>query len=155
MPFMSTTNIEAFDTTVQKTNEWLRDISRELGDENRRHAYLALRGTLHAIRDFLPIEESAQLSAQLPMLVRGIYFEGWNPSDTPAEDRSLESFLSRTEHALERALWNEDHGIDAEHAARAVLRVLSDRISAGETEQVRHVLPEHVRKLWPEVASTR
>jgi uncharacterized protein (DUF2267 family) len=75
MPFMSTTKIEAFDTTVQKTNEWLRDISRELGDENRRHAYLALRGTLHAIRDFLPIEESAQLSAQLPMLVRGIYFE--------------------------------------------------------------------------------
>jgi len=152
---MSTTNIEAFDTTVQKTNEWLRDISRELGDENRRHAYLALRGTLHAIRDFLPIEESAQLSAQLPMLVRGIYFEGWNPSNTPAEDRSLESFLSRTEHALERALWNEDHSIDTVHAARAVLRVLSDHVSPGEIDQVRHVLPEHVRKLWPDMAATR
>ena len=152
---MSTTNIEVFDTTVQKTNEWLRDISRELGDENRRHAYLALRGTLHAIRDFLPIEESAQLSAQLPMLVRGIYFEGWNPSNTPEEDRSLESFLSRTEHALERALWNEDHSIDAEHAARAVLRVLSDHVSPGEIDQVRHVLPEHVRKLWPDMAATR
>ena len=152
---MSTTNIEVFDTTVQKTNEWLRDISRELGDENRRHAYLALRGTLHAIRDFLPIEESAHLSAQLPLLVRGIYFEGWNPSNTPAEDRSVESFLSRTEHALERALWNEDHSIDTEHAVRAVLRVLSDRISAGEIEQVRHVLPEHIRELWPEVAATR
>src|SRR5829696_9378163 len=129
---MSTTHIEAFDHTVQITNEWLRDISAQLGDENRRHAYLALRGTLHALRDFLPIDESAHLSAQLPMLVRGIYFEGWNPSDTPEEDRSLESFLSRTEHALERALWNEDHCINTEHAVRAVLRVLSDRISAGE-----------------------
>ena len=89
------------------------------------------------------------------MLVRGIYFEGWNPSDTPAEDRSLESFLSRTEHALERALWNEDHQIDTEHAARAVLRVMSNRISAGEIEQVRHVLPEPVRELWPEMAATR
>jgi uncharacterized protein (DUF2267 family) len=152
---MSTTNIEVFDTTVQKTNEWLRDISRELGDENRRHAYLALRGTLHAIREFLPIEESAHLSAQLPLLVRGIYFEGWNPSDTPEEDRSLESFLSRTEHALERALWNESHSIDTAHAVRAVLRVLSDRISSGEIKQVKHVLPEQIRELWPELATAR
>jgi uncharacterized protein (DUF2267 family) len=155
MILMSTTNIEVFDTTVQKTNEWLRDISHELGDENRRHAYLALRGTLHAIRDFLPIEESAHFSAQLPLLVRGIYFEGWNPSKTPEVDRSLESFLSRTEHALERALWNEDHCIDTEHAVRAVLRILSDRISAGEIDQVRHVLPEQIRELWPEMAIAR
>ena len=152
---MSINSIEAFDTTVQKTNEWLRDIGNQLGDDNRRHAYLALRGTLHAVRDFLPIEESAHLSAQLPMLVRGIYFEGWNPTNTPEEDRSRESFLRRTEHALERALWNEDHQIDAEQAARAVLRVLSDRISSGEVEQVRHVLPEPVRDLWPEPVATR
>jgi uncharacterized protein (DUF2267 family) len=91
----------------------------------------------------------------LPLLVRGIYFEGWNPSHTPEEDRSLESFLSRTEHALERALWNEDHCIDTEHAARSVLRILSDRISAGEIDQVRHVLPEQIRELWPEMAIAR
>ena len=152
---MSINSIEAFDATVQKTNEWLRDIGNQLGDDNRRHAYLALRGTLHAVRDFLPIEESAHLSAQLPMLVRGIYFEGWNPTNALAKDRSRESFLSRTEHALERALWNEDHQIDTEKAARAVLRVLSDRISAGEVEQVRHVLPEPIRELWPEPVATR
>ena len=152
---MSTNTIEAFETTVHKTNEWLRDIANQLGDDNRRHAYLALRGTLHAVRDFLPIEESAHLSAQLPMLVRGIYFEGWNPTNTPEEDRSRASFLSRTEHALERALWNEDHRIDAEQAARAVLGVLSYHISPGEVEQVRHVLPEPVRELWPEPVANR
>lgn len=152
---MSTNSIEAFDTTVHKTNEWLRDIANELGDDNRRHAYLALRGTLHAVRDFLPIEESAHLSAQLPMLVRGIYFEGWNPTNTPAEDRSRDNFLSRTEQALERALWNEDHQIDAEHAARTVLGVLSNHVSPGEVEQVRHVLPEPVRDLWPEPVAPR
>ena len=152
---MTINSVEAFDTSIQKTNEWLRDIGDLLDDDNRRHAYLALRGTLHAVRDFLPIEESAHLSAQLPMLVRGIYFEGWNPTNTPVKDRSRESFLSCTEHALERALWNEDRHIETEQAARAVLRVLSDRISAGEVEQARHVLPEAVRELWPEPASTR
>jgi uncharacterized protein (DUF2267 family) len=146
---MSTTHIEAFDHTVQITNEWLRDISTQLGDENRRHAYLALRGTLHALRDFLPIDESAHLSAQLPMLVRGIYFEGWDPSATPTEERSREAFLRYVEHALERALWNEESDITAEQAARAVLGVLAERVSAGEIDQVRHVLPEAVRELWP------
>jgi uncharacterized protein (DUF2267 family) len=152
---MSTSSIEVFDSTVQKTYEWLRDIAAELGTDNRRHAYLALRGTLHAVRDFLPIEESAQLSAQLPMLVRGFYFEGWNPATTPEANRSLESFLGRVDIALERALWNEEDPFDAEQAARAVLRILSDRVSPGEIDQVRHVLPLHIRELWPEPVAVR
>ena len=146
---MTPNSVEAFDTTLQKTNEWLRDIALEIGDDNRRHAYLALRGTLHAVRDFLPIDESAQFSAQLPMLVRGLYFEGWDPSDTPTKDRSREHFLARVETALERALWNEDYPIDADQAARAVLRVISDRIAGGEMDQVRRVMPERIRELWP------
>jgi uncharacterized protein (DUF2267 family) len=132
----------------------LRDIAIELGIDNRRHAYLALRGTLHAVRDFLPLDESAQFAAQLPMLVRGMYFEGWDPSSTPERDRSLESFLRRVEGALERALWNEEYPIGAEQAARAVLRVLSDRISGGEMDQVRHVMPERIRDLWPTMSVT-
>ena len=152
---MTKTGVEVFDTTTQKTNEWLRDISQHLGDDNRRHAYLALRGTLHAVRDFLPIDESAHLSAQLPLLVRGVYFEGWDPSQTPTQERSRDSFLAHTEHAMERALWNEDTDISPEKAARAVLRVLSDRVSEGEMQQVRHVMPEPVRDLWPEMAAAR
>jgi uncharacterized protein (DUF2267 family) len=146
---MTTTAPEVFDSTVQQTNEWLRDISAEMGDDNRRHAYLALRGTLHAVRDFLPIDESAHLSAQLPMLVRGFYFEGWDPSDTPEQDRSRASFLTRVDSALEQALWNEDNPVSPEQAARAALRVLSDRVSTGEVAQVRRMMPEDVRELWP------
>lgn len=145
---MTPNSVEVLDTTIQKTHEWLRDIGIELGDENPRHAYLALRGTLHAIRDFLPLEESAQLSAQLPMLIRGIYFEGWDPSRTPEKNRTRESFLGRTEQALARAMFNEELPLDSEEATRAVLRVLDSRVSKGEMEHVRHVMPERVRELW-------
>ena len=151
---MSPKSLDVFDATVQTTYEWLRDIAREIGDDRRHVAYLALRGTLHALRDFLPLDESAQLSAQLPMLVRGIYFVGWDPSQTPETDRTRERFLSRVEAALERALWNEVSPIDTGEAARAVLRVLADRISAGEMDQVRHGMPKRVRELWPEPSMT-
>jgi uncharacterized protein (DUF2267 family) len=155
---MTATHVEAIDHTVQQTHEWLRDIAADLGIENRRHAYLALRGTLHAVRDFLPIDESAHLSAQLPMLIRGIYFEEWDPAKTPTgatENRTREHFLSNIETALDRALWDEEEGITAVQAARSVLFVLSDRISIGEAEQVRQIMPAAVRELWPELAVNR
>jgi uncharacterized protein (DUF2267 family) len=151
---MTPKRVEMLDTTIQKTNHWLRTIASELETDNRRHAYLALRGTLHAVRDFLPIEESAQLSAQLPMLIRGIYFEGWKPSETPETNRTQESFLRRLDDALERAMGNEEQPIQAQEAARAVLYVLSLHVSAGEVEQVRHLMPERVRDLWPAAPAT-
>jgi uncharacterized protein (DUF2267 family) len=152
---MTRTGLDVFDTTIQMTNEWLRDISQELGDDNRRHAYLALRGTLHALRDFLPLDESAQLSAQLPLLIRGLYFEGWKPSRTPETDRTLDSFLQRVDDAMERALWNEAVQYDAQQATQAVLRVLATHVSNGEMHQIMHTMPQHVRDLWPEIAMSR
>lgn len=149
---MTPKRIEALDTTLQKTYEWLHDIRVEIGIENR-HAYLALRGTLHAIRDFLPLDESAQFAAQLPMVVRGLYFEGWDPSRTPEPDRTREAFLRRVETELEHAMWDEEYPIDAEAAARAVLRILSDRISGGEMLQVARAMPKPVREFWPALSA--
>lgn len=100
-----------------------------------------------------PLEESAQFSAQLPMLVRGLYFEGWNPSLTPDQERTRESFLRRVDAAMARAMWSEDFPIATEEAARAVLRVLSGKVSPGEMDQVRSVMPERVRALWPHPAT--
>jgi uncharacterized protein (DUF2267 family) len=149
---MTNTYPDVFDSTVQETNTWLRDIGEILGDNDRQHAYLALRGTLHALRDQLPIDESAQLSAQLPMLVRGIYFEGWNPGPAPPRGESREQFLERVNREVERTRWAT---FNPEHEARAVLRVLADRVSAGQMHQVRRTMPEQVRELWPVTAGAR
>jgi uncharacterized protein (DUF2267 family) len=82
---MSATGLSVFDTTLQKTNHWLKELMRLLDWNDRQKAYLALRATLHALRDRLPLEETAQLGAQLPMLVRGFYYEGWDPGDKPVQ----------------------------------------------------------------------
>src|SRR5918999_2423916 len=89
------TGLYVFDHTVQVTNEWLKGVERELGAANRHRAYLALRSTLHALRDELVPDEAVHLAAQLPMLVRGFYYEGWDPSRTPVKDRDREDFLER------------------------------------------------------------
>jgi uncharacterized protein (DUF2267 family) len=115
-----------------------------LGTEDRQRAYLALRATLHALRDRLTVEEVAQLGAQLPMLIRGFYYEGWDPTGKPLRVRQKEQFLARIEEQFKG-----DDRIDPERVARAVFTVLANRVTEGEIEDVKHVLPSEIRDLWP------
>lgn len=141
---MSTTGLRAFDETLHLTNAWLKDIMEGIGTENRNDAYAALRAVLQALRDRLPVDEAVHLGAQLPMLVRGFYYEGWHPAGRPYRERSKEQFL---EHVEER-MHGREH-LEAERVTRAVFRLLSEQLSGGEIEQVKHALPKPVRELWP------
>jgi uncharacterized protein (DUF2267 family) len=140
---MAMTGIAAFDRTVQKTNEWLNELTAFHDGLDREKAYLVLRASLHALRDRLTPEEAAQLGAQLPMLIRGFYYEGWRPTGKPVKQRHKEEFLAQLEKAL------DGYGLGrAEDIARIVFRLLDRRISAGEMEDVRQGLPREIRDLF-------
>jgi len=141
------TRVPAFDKAVQKAYEWLDDIDAELGWTDRERAYAALRGTLHAVRDRLPVDEAADLAAQLPQLVRGIYYEGWNPSATPVKIRHKAAFLEPVADAL---AGREE--TDPEAAARAVLTVVTRHLSPGEIADVVGSFPADLRELFPSAA---
>lgn len=140
---MSTTGLKAFDTTLQLTNAWLHELAKQMGTDDRHRAYRALRAVLHALRDRLSAEEVAALGAQLPMLVRGIYYEGWHPSDKPLKG-SREEFLAEI-----GAAFRDESDVDPESVIRAVFWLLSRHVTTGETESVKHVLPTKLRSLWP------
>ena len=125
LAYMSLTGLDVFDRTVHTTNRWLQELT-----------------TLHALRDRLPIEETAELAAQLPMLVRGFYYEGWDPTGKPVRERSLEGFLAGV--AVELPI-----DADPEPVARAVFALLARRVSDGEIQDVKGVLPTAIRQLWP------
>lgn len=141
---MSTTGLDVFDSTLQKTNTWLRQILDELGSEDRHFAYSALRVTLHALRDRLTVDDAAHLGAQLPMLVRGLYYEGWHPSGKP-QKTDLGEFLLIIRGHVGRGLGDPDPRV----VARAVFRVLALHITPGEMEKLKHCLPADLRELLP------
>jgi uncharacterized protein (DUF2267 family) len=144
---MSITGLDAFDRTIHKTNTWLKDLMESMGWESRQKAYSAMRATLHALRDRMPVEEVAQLGAQLPMLIRGFYYEGWDPTGKPLKERHEEQFLARITQELRRNDFIDL--IDAERIARGVFRVLSMRVTEGEIEDVKHLMPKELQHLWP------
>jgi uncharacterized protein (DUF2267 family) len=140
------TKAAVLDTSLQRTHEWLRDIGHALGFDNERAAYAALRATLHAVRDRLPVELVAHLGAEMPMLVRGIYYEGWHPSAIGLKAAHADDFCESMRGEL------QGHGElqDAERVARSVLRVIDQRIAPGQVERVLDALPRGVRELWSE-----
>ena len=140
---MSASGLDTIDRTVQKTHEWLNGVMGCLGIRDRRLAYVALRAVLHALRDRLTVDAAASLGAQLPLLVRGIYYEGWHPSGKPLRLRHVEEFLALVEQEFGR-----DELMDPEDAARAVFHVLEQHIDPGENAKVVQSLPQPLRDLW-------
>ncbi len=140
---MTMTGLEVFDSTIHKTNVWLDEIRGMLDLEGRHQAYQALRTVLHALRDRLTVEEVVELGAQLPMLVRGFYYEGWNPAGKPLKLNKQE-FLSRIRESF-RGL----APAAPEKIARVVFGVLTRHLSGGELKDVKGILPKALRELWP------
>lgn len=141
---MSMTGLEVFDSTIHQTNVWLKAIMVRLDTNDRHRAYLALRSTLHALRDRIGPEVAVHLGAQLPMLVRGFYYEEWRIAKTPTKERHKDEFL---EHV--RAAFRNDPAVDPQVIVRAVFAVLSEQLDPGEVRKVVGVLPREFRDLWP------
>jgi uncharacterized protein (DUF2267 family) len=141
---MSQTGLSVFDTTIQTTHHWLNELMAELGWDDRHRAYQALRAVLHALRDHLTVDEVVALGAQLPLLVRGCYYEGWHPADKPLPQRKRDAFLASLQSVFHNA-----PAARVEEVARAVFRVLAKHVTTGAIEDVKHLLPRDIRRLWP------
>ena len=135
---MVDTGFATFSTTVDKTNRVLKEIERAYGwpQERRNQSYAALRAVLHALRDRLAVEESAQFAAQLPMLIRGLYYGGWDPSRVP-EKMTREDFLGRV-----RQEFPYDVKGGTEQLIRTVLQSLRHYVTEGEWEDIKASAPK-------------
>lgn len=141
---MNREHVHAFDAALQDANLWLKALMDRLVTEDPRFAYAALRSVLHALRDSLGTRGAAHLSAQLPMLIRGLLFEGWHPAAAPGQGNRGEGFLERVRKGLP-----QDERYDVENVTHAVFGLLWERLDRGEVVRIVQSLPEELRDLWP------
>src|SRR5947199_8912835 len=86
-------DIHLLDKTVMKAKEWIKEIQDDLHLDSEHDTYSALRAVLHCLRDHLNTDEVAQLGAQLPTLIRGSYYEGWDPHPKPKKIHDPQEFF--------------------------------------------------------------
>jgi uncharacterized protein (DUF2267 family) len=140
---MSATGLDVFDKTLQTTNIWLEEINSKIGPD-RQVAWRVLGAVLRSLRDRLPIGLAAHLGAQLPLLVRGLYYDQWHPRQRPLKLRSAKQFLDQVAAGLD-----DIRPVDTAEATRAVLQVLNHYLDPGQVSNVRASLSKPVRRLWP------
>lgn len=140
---MAATGLEVFDRTIQTTNIWLDEIMEEIGPD-RQVAWHVLSAVLRTLRDRVPLELAVHLGAQLPLLVRGTYFEQWRVAAQPERARSQEEFLERVAEKM-----SGTRPVNVRDATRTVLRVVTRHVTPGQVAKVAEALPQPVRDLWP------
>ena len=139
---MSQTSLDVFDKTLQTTNIWLNEINSVIGPD-RHLAWKVLSTVLHKLRDRLPVELSAHLGSQMPLLIRGAYYDQYKPSAQPGLCRNQEDFTA------EVAEWLSDvRPVDPKLAIAAVLCVLDRHVDPGQIAKVKSTLPKQLRQMW-------
>ncbi len=141
---MSSQGLESIEQSVQATHRWINELDERLGWADKARSYRLLRTVLQALRDWLQVNEAVDLAAQMPAVLRGVYYEHWRPAKCPVQNRSKEDFLARVDHAFKT-----DPIAFTPDVVSEVFGLLSGKISAGEIEDVRNASPADVRALWP------
>jgi uncharacterized protein (DUF2267 family) len=129
-----------FDHVVHTANTWLNDVATALDTDDIRFTHRALRAWLHVLRDRLTVDSAAKFGAQLPELLRGIYYEGWDPSKTPIK-YGFDNYVLR--FAQEARIATKD----VRSVISATTRALADHLSPGQLTEALAQLPADVRTL--------
>ena len=138
------TEAHVLEPSLASARQWLSELMTllELPPDEGGQGLRAMRAGLHAIRDRLPAAEVVDLGAQLPALVRGIYYDGWKLTNDPTRIRSRAELIERVEREL------GDQRLSAAHVLSSIIELLSRHVSSGEISDVVSTLPRSIAELW-------
>ena len=131
------------ESSTQKTHEWVGSVAAATHLE-KRDAYKTLRAVLHTMRDRLPLNDAVHFAAQLPMFLRGLFYDGWEPAKVPVKMSSTE-FLQSVQQKIV-----SDQVIDPLRITRGVLAVIMSFAGVGEMEKIKHCFPKDLQELLPD-----
>jgi uncharacterized protein (DUF2267 family) len=137
---VSATGVSNLDHSIEKASSWLAEVAKEFGTDDRPFAYRVTRAWMHALRDRLPVSVAAHLAAQLPELLRGVFYDGWNPSHMPDK-------FDDTEYVRRFAHDANIHSNEVKRAAGLVTKVMRHHMSAGAIDEAMGALPTDIRKI--------
>ena len=141
---MGATDLETFDHSVELAHKWVNELNVALNWNDRRRSWRLLRAVLQTLRDCLPVAECANFASQLPLVLRGVYYEHWRPAAQNAGSWERDRFFAQVQEQFAR-----DPVEDVGDAIEIVFGLFECRISKGEIRHIVACLPPDMHSLWP------
>jgi uncharacterized protein (DUF2267 family) len=138
-----------FNRYAAKGNEILNRISEEL-KVSRDSAFLILCAVLHTTRNHLSMEESLKLLSHLPMALKGIYVNNWNPFHSANRIYHVKQLLDEVRGYDKKFQW-DDFGNDetAIKKIKTVYKILRSYMLPGDTQDIMYTMPSDLNEfIW-------
>lgn len=141
--------VSVFERTLQKSESWIGEMHAELTWMDADGIYNLLRATLQTLRDQLNTNEVAQFASQLPILLRGTFYECWDPK-IKIKGISKHDFLESVRQKLGPI---GQPNFDLESGVGVALKVIFNHVSPGEIRDIMGSLKPSLKKFVKEIES--
>ncbi|MGB5820735.1 MAG: DUF2267 domain-containing protein [Saonia sp.] len=139
-----------FNQYATEGNTFLKKYAKHLGlGKDTEKAGRILTSVLYALREIIPMEESLQFIAQLPMFLKAAYVNGWTIKKKKPKIKRMEEFIALVKEFDGAAAIN-DYGYEddlAEKYINLTFIYLRKYVSLGEMEDIRDVLPKDLKSM--------
>jgi uncharacterized protein (DUF2267 family) len=139
-----------FNQYATEGNTFLNDYAKQLslGDDTEKAGRI-FTSIMHALRTIIPVEESLQFMAQLPMFLKAAYVNGWTIKKKKPKIKRMEEFIALVRQFDGPAAIN-DFGYEDELVEKYIdvtFILLRKYISLGEMEDIRDGLPKDLKSM--------
>ncbi|MGZ5279268.1 MAG: DUF2267 domain-containing protein [Pseudobdellovibrionaceae bacterium] len=143
------TGTRNIDEAVHKLNGWLLELMKAMNWDSRERALSAYRATLHTVRDLLPDNNVVHFGAQLPLILKGIFYDGWTLKTRPIyQVHTASQFYDLVRFELGSANLKFDNETIRQFT-KAIFQTMTKHMGEKEMRKVKALLRENVRDIIP------
>ncbi|NAY91351.1 DUF2267 domain-containing protein [Muricauda sp. JGD-17] len=139
-----------FNQYATEGNTFLKDYTKQLGlGKDTEKAGRIFSSIMHALREIIPVEESLQFIAQLPMFLKAVYVNGWSIKKKKNKIKHMDEFIELVKRMDEPAAIN-DYGYENDLAEKYIdltFIYLRKYVSLGEMQDIRDGLPKDLKSM--------
>lgn len=147
---MSNPQQPEFEKFIHEAHEYFNHLASELGHPNeQKRVVIIWRAVMHTIRDRIHMSEALDLASPLPMILKGMFIEGWKFRDKPLYNfDTLDEMKTQVKaHQNRYGEAKFDWSKSTEEIISITLDSLTKYVPAEQLEQIRNQLPKDIKRV--------